>query len=84
MDSCNTKKIFSCPQSSIVSHKHWLITLLLTVLTTSFQVLADPAPAAAESPYLRIEAGEHTAVSYTHLDVYKRQDLQLYSRVRCN
>ncbi|CDH44190.1 caspase family protein [Candidatus Contendibacter odensensis] len=62
MDSCNTKKIFSCPQSSIVSHKHWLITLLLTVLTTSFQVLADPAPAAAESPYLRIEAGEHTAI----------------------
>ncbi len=62
MDFCNSKKVGFCQHFSIFFDKYWFITLFLSVLTTSFQVSANPVSATVESPYLRIETGDHTAI----------------------
>ncbi|MFZ4790394.1 MAG: caspase family protein [Candidatus Competibacteraceae bacterium] len=62
MKTCNNKKTGCYQKNSIFISQYWLITLVIAVLTTSFQVSAEPIPVVAESPYLRIEAFDHTAI----------------------
>ena len=62
MDSRNREKINTSQQYLIFSGRYWLPAVFLAVLTMFLKSLANPALATAESPYLRIEAGEHTAM----------------------
>ena len=58
------RKKMSCHQECLIFiDEFWLASLLFIVLLiSSFRVLADAVPAAENSSYLRIEAGEHTAI----------------------
>ena len=58
-----SKQIDSWQQNPVSMFQSWFITILLTLLlVTPFQLAAEPAPAVTESPYLRIEAFNHTAI----------------------
>lgn len=57
------KKMSRHQECLIFIDEFWLASLLFIVLLiSSFRVLADAVPAAENSSYLRIEAGEHTAI----------------------
>lgn len=63
MRTCNNATMNSRQKYLISFIQYWLIALLITVLITPFfQVAAEPISVATESPYLRIEAFDHTAI----------------------
>ncbi|MDQ5911027.1 MAG: hypothetical protein QG599_3124 [Pseudomonadota bacterium] len=60
MESSNGKK-FEFSQKSAISLAVWFAILLFIILATPFQASANSGSIITESPYLRIEAGQHTA-----------------------
>lgn len=62
MNFCDREKTSSRQKFLILLNRSANFFLIVILLMSSFRVLADTTPATADLPYLRIEAGEHTAI----------------------